>query len=440
MPKNKNATKITPASIANALDRVLGKERVDKAAKQSRFLRRKRVLLPYALVLALISTLGMGKADWIADILRSYNGLVEGQFRYKPFHKRLAHWTFEIWMRRLLELALTHLVVPVLEPIAGDKLALFKDIIIHDGSSLAIKASLKKQYPGRFTKTSPAAVELHVSVSGFRGAPTSITLAADKEAERHFRTEPHCACGCLLLLDRGYQDQKYFQQIQTAEGFFIIRGTKNIRPFIVEARDLQGRRLKKLQGKYLSPRRLPRHDVDLQIRMGKWQGRLVVLYRPGRRNQKLYTYLHTNLGPQFTLTDVGNLYRFRWQVELLFKEWKSYANLHRFNTGKKAIVEGLIWASILAAVVKRYITQAAALATRSDLSTQRAAASTFQYLPDIIRALAHSCRTSLLNAIRNALGFLTNNARRAHPDRDRTRGRLQAGLRPVAMRFSAAAP
>ena len=61
--------------------RVLGKESVDKAAKQSRFLRRKRVLLPYAPRLALISTLGMGKADWIADILRSYNGLVEGQFR-----------------------------------------------------------------------------------------------------------------------------------------------------------------------------------------------------------------------------------------------------------------------------------------------------------------------------------------------------------------------
>ena len=67
---------------------------------------------------------------------------------------------------------------------------------------------------------------------------------------------------------------------------------------------------------------------------------------PVVRNQKLYMYLQPIWVSQFTLTDVGNLYRFRWQVELLFKEWKSYANLHRFNTGKKAIVEGLIWASI----------------------------------------------------------------------------------------------
>jgi len=101
-------------------------------------------------------------------------------------------------------------------------------------------------------------------------------------------------------------------------------------------------------------------------------------------------------------------------------------------------VEGLIWASILAAVVKRYITHAAALATRSDLSTQRAAASAFQYLPDIINALAQSCRAALLAAIRDALAFLMQKARRAHPDRDRTRGRLQAGLRPVASRFSVA--
>jgi hypothetical protein len=388
MPKKKNATKVTPESIANALERVLGREIADQAAEQSKFVKRKRVLLPYALVLALVSTLGMGKADWIADILRSYNGLVEGKFLYKPFHKRLAHWALEVWMRRLLELALTHLTVPVLEPDATEKLSLFKDIIVHDGSSMAIKASLRKEYPGRFTKNSPAAVELHVSMSGFRESPQSITLVADKESERHYRTDPKRTRGCLVLKDRAYQDQSYFQQVHDAHGFFIIRGTKNIRPLIVEARDSLGRRLKTLEGRCLSQWRLPRHDVSLKIRMGIWEGRLVVLYRCGRRNQKLYTYLHTNLDHSFTITEIGKLYRFRWQVELLFKEWKSHANLHRFDTGKKAIAVGLIWASILTAVVKRYITHAAALATGSDLSTQRAAASALHYLPEIIAATA----------------------------------------------------
>ena len=42
-------------------------------------------------------------------------------------------------------------------------------------------------------------------------------------------------------------------------------------------------------------------------------------------------------------------------MELLFKEWKSYANLHAFDTANPAIVEGLIWAAIAAAVLKRFL-------------------------------------------------------------------------------------
>ena len=43
-------------------------------------------------------------------------------------------------------------------------------------------------------------------------------------------------------------------------------------------------------------------------------------------------------GPQFanrirmTGERVGQVYRLRWQVELWFEEWKSYANLHAFDT------------------------------------------------------------------------------------------------------------
>jgi hypothetical protein len=48
---------------------------------------------------------------------------------------------------------------------------------------------------------------------------------------------------------------------------------------------------------------------------------------------------------------VGRLYRFRWQIELCFKEWKSYANLHQFDTANAHIAEGLIWASRCAAVL-----------------------------------------------------------------------------------------
>ncbi len=48
-----------------------------------------------------------------------------------------------------------------------------------------------------------------------------------------------------------------------------------------------------------------------------------------------YQRLATNLPcSRYRSTHIIDPYRLRWQIELLFKEWKSYADLKRFNTGK----------------------------------------------------------------------------------------------------------
>ena len=53
---------------------------------------------------------------------------------------------------------------------------------------------------------------------------------------------------------------------------------------------------------------------------------------------KAYQTLMTNLPrDEFSVQQVMDAYRLRWQIELLFKEWKSYANLHAFGTSNPAI-------------------------------------------------------------------------------------------------------
>ncbi len=86
-----------------------------------------------------------------------------------------------------------------------------------------------------------------------------------------------------------------------------------------------------------------------------------VEYRLIRRwfaEEKRFCLWMTNLPrAAWSAEQVMSLYRCRWQVELLFKEWKSHNRLKGFVTGEKAIAEGLVWTSLLSLVMKRRVAQ-----------------------------------------------------------------------------------
>jgi len=426
--------------MAKRLRCVIGEDVVECAARETGFVARKRKVSPVGLLCACLSALGTSHVAWLADILRTFNKSTGAALRYKPFHNQLRKPAFAQFIRQILGEALSALARPVLKALPDSKLSQFRNIIVHDGTSLALKDDLAHHFPGRFNKVSPAAVELHVTMAALQNAPVAITLSADKAAERQFAPSAQKLTGCLLLEDRGYQSQQLFRQFVAHDVSFIVRGTKNIRPLIVAARDHRGRRrrdLRKLEGKRLSWKVLPRDNVDIQISWAgpngstTYDGRLVVFYKRGPRNAKSFTYLHTNLGrAEFSAVDVGQLYRLRWQIELLFKEWKSHANLHKFDTSIPAIAEAMLWASILAAVIKRSLAHAAEDTLGIELSTERVAKAARHFLDDILQAV-HCPWQSLRRAVADAFAFFRDNARRAHPKRDRRTGRLATGLRPL---------
>ena len=118
-------------------------------------------------------------------------------------------------------------------------------------------------------------------------------------------------------------------------------------------------------------------------------------------------------------------------MELLFKEWKSYANLHAFDTENPAIVEGLIWTAIAAAALKRFLAYMTQLLAEVPMSTRKVAMCAVHVLGDIIRALQSGDVPGLYAALEAAVTYLARHAQRAHPARDRQIGRSQLGLEPL---------
>lgn len=166
-------------------------------------------------------------------------------------------------MRALVEKALTGLWVPVMTPEKEAWRDLLDDIVLQDGTSFALRDALEALFPGRSSTISPAAVEVHLTFSAFGRSFYEISIAPDREAEKHYRPEPWELKRKLIIADRGYEEHRYFREIQEAGGFYLIRGKANGRPRIEEARDGRGRRLPKLEGKFLFRKKLPRYDVDL---------------------------------------------------------------------------------------------------------------------------------------------------------------------------------
>src|SRR5881296_2594640 len=318
----------------------------------------------------------------------------------------------------------------------GQAFAALHHLVIQDGSSLAIHDGLREVFPGRFTAVKPAAVELHATMDWLCDAPTTVVLTPETTNEQAFLPEPATLTGSLLLADRGYIDLGSLRRVAQARGFFIIRAKAGMNPQVVEAFREDGKRLRSLRNKplqaihaKLSKRQRVELVVEWQVEEHPLRLRLLISWN---RQTKGFCYLLTNLPAQrYHLDMIYRAYKWRWQVELLFKEWKSYANLHAFDTENPAIVEGLIWTAIAAAALKRFLAYMTQLLAEVPMSTRKVAMCAVHVLGDIVQALKTGDVAGLYDALEAAITYLACHAQRAHPKRDRQTGRLQLGLEPL---------
>jgi len=431
-----NRTHLT--RYARALRSVLSERHLVSLARETGHCRRLRDITPQRLVCALVEALGALRVRTIADILRTFNAQSGLATRYKPFHKRLARPEFPRFLRQVYLDVVRKLSQNVLRAAAPVQLGRFEDIVLQDGSSFAVHDALAKTFAGRFTKVRPAAVELHAFVSVFHDQVLNAQLAADTEGERDFLPAPQELSGKLLLADRGYPSLEYFEKVIAAEGFFLMRAKSDLNPTARCVRG-PGGRLPRFEGYSLQDilRWLPRRRLDLEAEWERPHGRtlrlrMVLVWTPPK---KRFMVLVTNVSRRvLTARQCAEVYRLRWQIELLFKEWKSFANLHEFASADPSIVEGLIWSSLCAAALKRSLAHASQRAgARVPISTQIAAMCGVHILRDLLACILGGFHR-LKEILKKVFRYLWNNAARAHPARDRTRGRMRFGLEYVGVR------
>ena len=403
------------------LRKVLSEENLNLLGEKTGFHERLRKFTPVRAIWTFVTGLGSGNVNTIADFQRLFCNLSGEAMSYKPFHDRLSCEGFPQFFQQTLSMVLRGLGEPILRGKCR-YLKRFVDILAHDGSSFALPDDLAKEFPGRFTKVSPAAVEVHCTYSLYYGQATRIAIAPDKEAERPFLPKPEELKGKLLLQDRGYTSYEIVAAVKAAGGDVIGRAKdKNLNPTIRKCfRGLADK--KGVVGKKLKDIKLPKNNVDLLIEGKDKHGQIhlvrLVLYYVARKD--FHVYLITTLeAREFPPSIVASLYRLRWQIELFFKECKSYTKLQKFRTKNRHIVEGLIWATMLAVLIRRFLLYSAFRNTGERTAPFIAAAMSWTFFRDLGKVALHDYQ-GLLRTLKSILEFLRRSSFRTNLQRKDT--------------------
>lgn len=319
---------------------------------------------------------------------------------------------------------------------AAPLLRKFTHVFIGDSTTLPLTDALADEFAGcgGAPGAGRAAMKLQVVWDVLSGGLWRLTCAAGKENDSaSLAALPAPPAGSLSVFDLGYFALERFGRWREAGAHWISRGISDLLVFSDgQTHDLHA---------WLA--RQPAGPIDLWVEVGaaRLPCRLVALRAPSevaaRRRQQAHAkaakkgrqptarhlatcdwtvFLTSCDDALLTWKEVVVLYRVRWQIELLFKLWKSHGLLeqHRSDDPVRQLVE--LYAKLIGVVLQHWLLLTTCWRD-ARLSLVRAARLIRDQLPQLIAALPHlGALTATLERWAHCLTGLARIAkRRAQP-------------------------
>lgn len=364
-------------------------EHLDTLARQQGLVRRERIFTGRSLLHLMVFTLLQKPDATTTDFFTTALDLGL-DVSSTAVEKRLrAGQPLTDFLRQALEQALRQAVSA--RPSDAELLQSFTAVFVGDSSTIALPDDLADLFPGcgGSEKASRAALKLQVLWDLKTGRLQQLEITAGKASDvRSGIAVGDADAGTLLVYDLGYFDVERFARLDRQKARFVSRVQHGTAVYEEDGKALDLRA-------YL--RDQPTGLVDRMILLGatvRLACRLVALRVPeevaNRRRQQArekaqkhgrgepsaeylellgWSLFVTNAAADaLTWQAVIVLYRARWQIELLFKLWKSHNGLDRLRVGATALPPlTVFYAKLLGVLVQHWLLLALAwhLAGRS---------------------------------------------------------------------------
>lgn len=335
---------------------------IERHAREAGVSRRQRKVRVHAFFWTLILGFGTGRARTLAGLRRAYeqaagHTLVPSAF-YDRFTPAVARW---------LRGVLAQVIATTVERVRlSGPLASFKDLVLTDSTVIRLHDLLSRAFPACRTNHTQAALKMHVVYSVAAAGLRSVKVTAERAHDGPVFTVGKWVRDRLLLFDLGYFRFQLMSCITRNGGYFVVRLKKSADPMIVAVHrrwrgksvDLVGRRVSEVLP------RLQRQEIDVEVevrfknrqyggirRSATMRLRLVGVRDAQTRAHHLYL---TNIPPaRLSANEIAQIYAARWIIELLFRQLKQHFRAEDMPSSKRAVVEALVYAALIALAVSR---------------------------------------------------------------------------------------
>lgn len=303
-------------------------------------------------------TLGFsnGPTRTIAGIRRAYETLSGERLAPSSFYDRFTPQFAEL-LSRLTGVAIERAGHVISSAVLSKACSTLGGIFVTDSTLLRLRRLLEGEYPGSRTNTCKAAMKVH-AVMNAAGWGTSVRITSGRSSDVRALKIGRWIRNKLMLFDCAYYSYALLEEIRLKGGYFAIRLPAHINPTIRSVArgpsEFEGQRLRHA----LSQATGSVYDVDGYAKYRHNERRRRVGARKGGifrfvavRDQETGDLWHyaTNLPREdFSAEAVAAIYQARWIVELLFKSLKNDLNLDHLPSTNKAVVDALVYASLLA--------------------------------------------------------------------------------------------
>jgi Transposase DDE domain len=362
------------AKVVAAMERVLGED-LDGLAEKHKVVVRKRKFTGETLLKMLVMTL-LKKPDAVFSDLATTAAQLGVSVSATAVEKRFTQPLID-FLRAVLDKALKELVAA--EPTSVALLQRFTAVFIGDSSSIALPDKWQELFPGcgGTEGSGKAALKLQVRWDLRTGELPLVLIEAGRASDAKSEIiQQDVPAGAVEIFDLGYFSIPRFRRLDEGQAYFISRlqyGTTVLdeqgqpislcrwlatqtqtnvvdRPILLGAHDRLPCRLIAIRLTEESANRRRQKARENAVK----HGRVASAEHLEQLGWSLYV---TNLTEeQLTWKEVVVLSRARWQIELLFKLWKSHNLLAQHRAGatpEEALA--VLWAKLIGILLQHWL-------------------------------------------------------------------------------------